>query len=75
MAENRDAKAPVAQIQLEKSQDSTDSSDGMEEEPQKLHAKTYLTVFTMCLVYFAQVLNVVGAGAVSQIVYMPSGIF
>jgi hypothetical protein len=32
-----------------------------------LHAKTYLTVFAVCLIYFAQLINVVGAGAVSQI--------
>lgn len=31
-----------------------------------LHAKTYLTVFAVCLIYFAQLINVVGAGAVSQ---------
>jgi len=29
-----------------------------------LHAKTYLTVFAVCLIYFAQLVNVVGAGAV-----------
>lgn len=30
-----------------------------------LHAKTFLTVFAVCLIYFAQLVNVVGAGAVS----------
>ncbi len=41
-----------------------------EDEPvPHLHAKTYLTVFAVCLIYFAQLINVVGAGAVS---YMSS---
>jgi len=31
-----------------------------------LHAKTYLTVFAICLIYFAQLINVVGGGAVSD---------
>jgi len=30
-----------------------------------LHAKTYLTVFSVCFIYFAQLINVVAAGAVS----------
>lgn len=30
-----------------------------------LHAKTWLTVFAICLIYFAQLVNVVGGGAVS----------
>jgi len=29
-----------------------------------LHAKTFLIVFAVCLIYFAQLINVVGAGAV-----------
>jgi hypothetical protein len=31
-----------------------------------LHAKTFLTVFAVCLIYFAQLINVVGGGAVSS---------
>ncbi len=31
----------------------------------RLHAKTYLAVFTVCLIYYAQLVNLVGAGAVS----------
>ncbi|CZR66918.1 related to potential drug facilitator PEP5 [Phialocephala subalpina] len=31
-----------------------------------LHAKTFLTVFAVCLIYFAQLINVVGAGARAQ---------
>jgi len=38
--------------------------DGQEPIPH-LHMKTYLTVFAICLIYFAQLINVVGAGAVS----------
>lgn len=34
--------------------------------PPKLHLKTWLTVFAVCLIYFAQLINVVGAGAVSR---------
>ena len=30
-----------------------------------LHLKTYLAVFTVCLIYYAQLFNIVGAGAVS----------
>ena len=38
--------------------------DGEEPVPH-LHAKTFLVVFAVCLIYFAQLINVVGAGAVS----------
>ncbi|KAI9048965.1 hypothetical protein LZ554_006814 [Drepanopeziza brunnea f. sp. 'monogermtubi'] len=31
-----------------------------------LHAKTFLVVFAMCLIYFAQLFNVVGSGARAQ---------
>lgn len=34
-----------------------------------LHAKTFLTVFAVCLIYFAQLINVVGAGAVCSMHY------
>jgi len=43
------------------------SIESSEEPVPHLHAKTYLTVFAVCLIYFAQVINVVGAGAVSAI--------
>ncbi|KAH8894655.1 MFS general substrate transporter [Thozetella sp. PMI_491] len=40
------------------------------EDPQEpvphLHAKTFLTVFSVCFIYFAQLINVVGAGAQTQ---------
>ena len=32
----------------------------------RLHAKTYLAVFTVCLIYYAQLVNLVGAGAVCE---------
>jgi hypothetical protein len=41
------------------------SIEDTDEPVPHLHAKTYLTVFAVCLVYFAQVYNLVGAGAVS----------
>ncbi len=43
------------------------SIEDTDEPVPHLHAKTYLTVFAVCLIYFAQVYNVVGAGAVSPI--------
>jgi len=43
---------------------SSSIEDQDEPEPH-LHAKTWLTVFAVCLIYFAQLINVVGAGAVS----------
>ena len=32
-----------------------------------LHAKTFLAVFAVCLIYYVQVYNVVGAGAASPV--------
>lgn len=49
----------------EKPEELTTSSIEDPEEPvPHLHAKTFLTVFAVCLIYFAQLINVVGAGAV-----------
>jgi hypothetical protein len=42
----------------------TSSIEDPEEPVPHLHAKTFLTVFAVCLIYFAQLINVVGAGAV-----------
>jgi hypothetical protein len=42
----------------------TSSIEDREEPVPHLHAKTFLTVFAVCLIYFAQLINVVGAGAV-----------
>jgi hypothetical protein len=41
--------------------------DNGDEPVPHLHAKTYLTVFAVCLIYFAQLINVVGAGAVRNL--------
>jgi len=41
------------------------SVEDIDEPVPHLHLKTYLTVFSVCLIYIAQLINVVGAGAVS----------
>ncbi len=41
------------------------SQSSGEEQVPHLHAKTFLAVFAVCLIYFAQVVSLVGAGAVS----------
>jgi len=41
------------------------SNDGRGEQRPHLHAKTFLAIFAVCAIYFAQIYNVVGAGAVS----------
>lgn len=43
---------------------STAHGEHVEQVPH-LHAKTYMAVFTVCLIYYAQIVNLVGAGAVS----------
>ena len=40
------------------------SIEDTDEPVPHLHAKTFLVVFAVCLIYFAQLINVVGAGAV-----------
>ena len=51
----------------ENASDTTSNSiEGHDVLPPKLHLKTWLTVFAVCLIYFAQLINVVGAGAVSK---------
>jgi hypothetical protein len=56
---------PSTPSDLEKAEHKTGSLLGEENEPvPHLHAKTFLIVFTVCLIYFAQLINVVGAGAV-----------
>jgi hypothetical protein len=42
----------------------TSSIEDDDEQVPHLHAKTFLIVFSVCLIYFAQLINVVGAGAV-----------
>lgn len=50
----------------EKSEGITSSIEDADEPVPHLHAKTFLIVFSVCLIYFAQLINVVGAGAVSR---------
>ena len=53
--------SPVASAHDMKRQPSNSSDD----EPRPhLHYKTYLAIFAICLIYFAHIYNVVGAGAV-----------
>lgn len=48
--------------------DNSASIEDHDEPEPRLHAKTWLTVFAVCLIYFAQLINVVGAGAVSFLI-------
>lgn len=43
----------------------SDMSDSSDERHVHLHAKTFLAVFAACLIYTAQLVNLIGAGAVS----------
>jgi hypothetical protein len=53
--------ASASQRDVARSEGGSSSSD----EPEAtLHAKTYLAVFAVCMIYFVQIYNVVGAGAV-----------
>lgn len=62
--EKSDQPADASQDALPKSAQSSEPS--IEDEPvPHLHAKTFLIVFAVCFIYFAQLINVVGAGAVS----------
>lgn len=60
--------AEARDIGIETPEKPTDvTSSNIEDEDElvpHLHMKTYLTVFAICLIYFAQLVNVVGAGAV-----------
>lgn len=47
-------------------QSSESSHDGSSELAPQLHAKTFLAVAAVCLIYFAQLVSLVGAGVVSQ---------
>ncbi|KAF4634266.1 hypothetical protein G7Y89_g3844 [Cudoniella acicularis] len=46
-----------------------ESSEDEDKEPQPhLHARTFLAVFAVCLIYIAQVFSLVGAGAQGQLI-------
>ena len=53
--------ANTSQRDLARSEGGSSSDD---EPVATLHAKTYLAVFAVCMIYFVQIYNVVGAGAV-----------
>ncbi|KAK3694144.1 major facilitator superfamily domain-containing protein [Podospora appendiculata] len=71
----QDATAPATATVTEKekalagssgrSHSSTDDSD---EPAPHLHAKTFLAVLAVCLIYMAQLVNLVGAGAQGQVI-------
>ena len=42
-----------------------DTASSRSEPRPHLHAKTFLAVFAICVIYFVQIYNVVGCGAVS----------
>jgi hypothetical protein len=54
----------TATVSSEKAAAHSDSED--ENTPAHLHAKTWLAVLAVCLIYFAQLVNLVGAGAVRR---------
>jgi hypothetical protein len=59
---------PIESLQEKPDELHNVSDSGIEDADEvspHLHAKTFLTVFAVCLIYFAQLINVVGAGAVS----------
>ncbi|KAK0614473.1 major facilitator superfamily domain-containing protein [Immersiella caudata] len=50
----------------------TDSESGESPAP-RLHAKTYLAIFSICLIYFVQIYNVVGAGVLGNTIALTLG--
>ncbi|KIH91218.1 siderophore iron transporter [Sporothrix brasiliensis 5110] len=70
--EKTDQPADASQDGLPKSAQSSEPSVEDEPAPQ-LHAKTFLVVFAVCFIYFAQLVNVVGAGAQAQTVVQVVG--
>jgi hypothetical protein len=62
--ESKPESKPESAVVAEKLVTDSGASDTSEEEAPKLHAKTWLAVFAVCLIYFTQLVNLVGAGAV-----------
>lgn len=58
---------PVALVTEKASSNDNDTSEDTESNDRAphLHAKTFLAVFAVCLIYIAQLISLVGAGAVS----------
>jgi hypothetical protein len=59
-----ESKLPAVSDQ-EKTAPSSDENESVDEPVPHLHSKTFLAVLAVCLIYFAQLVNLVGAGAVS----------
>jgi len=55
---NRDEKVPQTEVSH-----FGDDESGDGPKP-RLHAKTYLAIFSICLIYFVQIYNIVGTGVV-----------
>ena len=45
---------------------SSNTNEQVDAPKPNLHAKTFLAVGAVCIIYFAQLVNLVGAGAVSE---------
>lgn len=72
-------KVKAGQVRVVEQQSDTDGSEKSKKSPSsvgsstldedeaapRLHAKTFLIIFTVGLIYFTQVVNIVGTGAVS----------
>ena len=56
---------PIA-VSAEKQTPDSDSGVSTDDESAHLHAKTWLAVLAVGMIYFAQLVNLVGAGAVSN---------
>jgi len=54
------------ELEVPSSAVTTNSIEERDEPVPHLHAKTFLVVFAVCLIYFAQLINVVGSGAVKS---------
>jgi len=56
---------PAPPTRSEKAIATSSTTDESDEPVPHLHAKTFLAVIAVCLIYMAQLVNLVGAGAVS----------
>lgn len=69
MSSSPDEKGPLRVLDSESPEPQELLTSNIEDDSEPvphLHAKTFLTVFAVCLIYFAQLINVVGAGARAQ---------
>lgn len=56
---------PSPAVEEMKAHPASIESNSADEPKPHLHAKTFLAVFAVCSIYFAQLVTLVGAGAVS----------